>query len=279
MKKKSVCKQSFFSSPPLKPDMRMIGVLFMILVLVVHCSKRDENMLVKMEIEREIALLRFAADENSEDVRKKLLIAGTKLHRKGMIRDSIRFYNTVLVMNPNYPDALHLKGSAMFSLGYRERGSRSVKRAISTSSSARYSSRYWNTYAEMLRTQGQVEESVLAYDRALEFTDSQMIFRNRGLCEEERKHSKPSDAREYYLKALNASSSFTRHRETLLFSDISRTYLQEARYDKALRYAEEAFRQSRGRNKKIAFMYGVILCLTKSCEIYYVRITMHMLCL
>ena len=111
----------------------------------------------------------------------------------------------------------------------------------------------------MLRTQGQVEESVLAYDRAIEFTDSQMIFRNRGLCEEERKHSKPSDAREYYLKALNASSSFTRHRETLLFSDISRTYLQEARYDEALRYAEEAFRQSRGRIKKIAFMYGVAL--------------------
>ena len=79
----------------------------------------------------------------------------------------------------------------MFSQGKRESGSRLVKMAISTSSSAKYSSRYWNTYAEMLRTQGQVEESVLAYDRAIEFTDSQMILRNRGLCEEERIHSKP----------------------------------------------------------------------------------------
>ena len=49
-----------------KTDMRMIdAVIFMMLVLVVQCNKRisngmDENVLVKMEIEREIALLRFA---------------------------------------------------------------------------------------------------------------------------------------------------------------------------------------------------------------------------
>ena len=59
--------------------MRMIdAVIFMMLVLVVQCNKRisngmDENVLVKMEIEREIALLRFATDEKSVDVRKLLI--------------------------------------------------------------------------------------------------------------------------------------------------------------------------------------------------------------
>ena len=61
--------------------MRMIdAVIFMILVLVVQCSNNkrvrngmDENVLVKMEIEREIALLRFATDEKSVDVRKLLI--------------------------------------------------------------------------------------------------------------------------------------------------------------------------------------------------------------
>ena len=64
-----------------KTDMRMIdAVIFMILVLVVQCSNNkrvrngmDENVLVKMEIEREIALLRFATDEKSVDVRKLLI--------------------------------------------------------------------------------------------------------------------------------------------------------------------------------------------------------------
>lgn len=248
-----------------------MSVLLLFLFLIVQCSdgrissdgKIKDNVSTQMEIEREMVLLRFARKEKGVDVRR-LLVYATNLQRKGMLRDSIRFYNTALVVSPNDSDALHLKGSAMFTQGFRKIGSRLVRRAISVSSvNNRSRSIYWNTFAEMLRAQGNVEKSVLAYDRAIELSvrKNQMILRNRGLCEEERPRSKPSNARAFYLKALNASSSsaeFSRDRKTLLLSDVSRTYLQEGRYNEALKYAEEAFKQNQDA-VKFAFPYAVAL--------------------